>query len=109
MGDGRRLDVVWRAKGVTGGVPKYVFEVEIGGDSNRAMAKLKHAFDLWGFPKLYLITTNEKMDEVNRILGGTFHEIKDFLRIVVVQKIDEFYQIELKESEIRKELGINGF
>ena len=40
-----RLDVVWRR--VEKSVPTYVFEIQVGGDIYHALAKLKHAYDLW--------------------------------------------------------------
>jgi len=101
--DGRRLDVVWRVSGVKGGVPKYVFEVEISGGLFRALAKLKHAWDLWAYPKLYIITTKDKFVEIENLISGTFHEIRDALKIIDVEKIDDYYKIVSKESEFNKE------
>jgi hypothetical protein len=43
--DGTRLDAVWRR--VEKSVPTYVFEIQVGGDIYHAIAKLKHAYDLW--------------------------------------------------------------
>ena len=43
--DGEKLDVTWRR--VERDSPTYVFEVQIGGDIYHALAKLKHAYDLW--------------------------------------------------------------
>jgi len=52
--DSTRLDVVWRK--VERSVPTFVFEIQIGGDIYHAMAKLKHAFDLWN-SNIFLVAT----------------------------------------------------
>jgi len=103
--DGQRLDVIWRAAGVVRGVPKYVFEIEIEGELYRSLAKLKHAYDLWAFPKLFLITKTDKIGQVENLLSGTFREIKDILKIIDVEKIEEFYMLQMKEKELKDKLG----
>lgn len=104
--DGQRLDCVWRPTGVFGGVPKYVFEVQIGGSISDALGKLKHAYDKWGFPKLFLIMEEKHRDKVNQLLSGTFHEIKHIVKIILTEKIEKFYKIQIKEDLLKKEIGI---
>jgi hypothetical protein len=103
--DGQRLDCVWRSAGVSGAVPKFVFEVQIGGSVTEALGKLKHAYDKWGFPKLFLIAEEKDRSKINQLLAGTFHEIKDMLKIVPVEKIEKFYEIQKKDEELKREIG----
>jgi predicted RNA-binding protein len=43
--DSYRLDVIW--KRIKAGTPSHVFEVQIGGNLEQALTKLKHAWDKW--------------------------------------------------------------
>ncbi len=104
--DRRFLDVVWRPAGVGGATPKYIFEVEDKGGFYRALAKLKHCFDLWGFPKLFLIVKTEDIPKINRLLDGTFHEIRNNLSILTMEKIDEMYGAEKKAFESKQNTGL---
>lgn len=104
--DGQRLDVVWRAPGVVKGVPKYVFEIEIAGGLYRALAKLKHAFDLWAFPKLFLIAQDKDRGKVMNLLSGTFHEIRDKVKIVKPEKVDKLYKVKKEDLETKLEFGL---
>jgi hypothetical protein len=52
-----KLDVTWR--GVEGHRPLKVFEVEVRGDVDRALARLAHAHDIWGCEQLWLIVSDE--------------------------------------------------
>jgi len=104
--DRRFLDVVWRPKGVSGAIPKYIFEVEDKGGYYRALAKLKHCFDLWGFPKLFIIVKKGDKPKIDQFLDGTFHEIKDNLRILDMEKINDMYDAEKKSFEAKKDTGL---
>jgi hypothetical protein len=64
-----RLDVVWRR--VERLVPTFVFEVQIGGDIYHAMAKLKHAFDLWN-SHIFLVATMGEKSRYQELISGTF-------------------------------------
>lgn len=67
--DGGRLDVVWRR--VEKSVPTYVFEVQVGGDVYHALARLKHAFDLWN-SHIFLVAGEHERRNVDSLLAGTF-------------------------------------
>jgi len=103
---GYTLDVVWRTANVVGGVPKYVFEVQIGGDIKHALTNLKHAFDIWGFPKLFLIAQDSDIQKANQLMAGAFHEIKDRLKTVSVEKITRLYDLQIEDYKLKKEIGI---
>ena len=68
-----RLDVVWRR--VEKSVPTYVFEIQVGGDIYHALAKLKHAYDLWN-SRIFLVAAPADVKKADSLLSGTFHEIR---------------------------------
>jgi predicted RNA-binding protein len=98
-----RLDVVWRR--IERSTPTYVFEVNIGGDIYHALGKLKHAFDLWN-SNIFLVSTNEDINEADKLLEGTFHEIKDKIKKITISKINELYKQKSKWLEIEREIGL---
>ena len=104
--DRRFLDVVWRPKGVSGASPKYIFEIEDKGGFYRALAKLKHCFDLWGFPKLFIVVKKEEIPRIHQFLDGTFHEIKDCLKILDMDKINEMYEAEKRSFDVKRNTGL---
>lgn len=98
-----RLDVVWRR--VDGSVPTFVFEVQVGGDVYHALGKLKHAFDLWN-SNIFLIIQKNELEKANILLDGTFHEIRDKIKIIIPQKVSELYQQKKRWLDIEKEVGL---
>lgn len=101
--DGRRLDVIW--KRVERGSPAFVFEVQVGGNITEALGKLKHAFDLWN-SNLYIVIEDEDRLEVNNLLSGTFHEIRDKLTVILYSEIEEFYRIKVNEAKLKERLKL---
>jgi hypothetical protein len=101
--ENEKLDVVWRR--VEKSVPTYVFEVQIGGDIYHALGKLKHAWDIWN-SNVFLIIEKERIQEVEKLLSGTFHEIRDKIRIINIEDAKELYQSKNKVKELEKKLGI---
>jgi len=102
MGD-ERLDVVWRR--LPESVPTYVFEVQISGDLYHALAKLKHAHDIWN-SKIFLVASDELRGQVNQLLSGTFHEIGATLKFIGIKKAQSLYQTKATIYKIERELGI---
>lgn len=102
--DNTRLDVVWRR--VERGAPTYVFEVQIGGDLYHALAKLKHAYDLWN-SRIFLVASLKDQAKVSELLGGTFHEIKEQIRLVEFEKINELFELKRRYKEFESALGIS--
>lgn len=98
-----RLDVVWRR--VERSVPTYVFEVQVGGDVYHALAKLKHAFDLWN-SHLFLVASQADSNKARNLLSGTFHEINDRVKFLELEKVEELYRRKKAYSDLEKELGI---
>lgn len=98
-----RLDVVWRR--VEKSVPTYAFEIQIGGDLYHALAKLKHAYDLWN-SQIYIVTEDRHRDKIEELLAGTFHEIKNVLKVINLKQIDDLYSLQVKDVKLRKQIGL---
>ncbi|MDD5087767.1 MAG: EVE domain-containing protein [bacterium] len=101
--DTNRLDVVWRR--VQNSVPTYAFEVQIGGDIYHAIAKLKHAYDLWN-SHIFLVAGLRQRGKCEELLAGTFHEIHNRLTFVQLGDIKELYSRKVHYKEFERELGI---
>jgi predicted RNA-binding protein len=101
--ENERLDVVWRR--VERSVPTYVFEVQIGGDIYHALGKLKHAFDLWN-SNTFLIIHEKDIEKADALLNGTFHEMKERIKIITPQKVSELYQQKKRWVDLEKEIGL---
>lgn len=101
--DGSRLDVVWRR--VEKSVPTYVFEIQVGGDIYRALAKLKHAFDLWN-SRIFIVASRGDKAKVDHLMSGTFHEIRDRLTFVEIKKLDELYARKKAYRNLEESMGI---
>jgi predicted RNA-binding protein len=98
-----RLDVVWRR--VERSVPTFVFEVQIGGDIYHAMAKLKHAFDLWN-SHIFLVATMSDKGKYQELLSGTFHEVADQMRFIDVTSVRTLLEKKRDYKEMERGLGI---
>jgi predicted RNA-binding protein len=101
--EGEKLDVVWRK--VSGAVPTYVFEIQIGGDPYHALGKLKHAWDLWN-SNIFLITDKESIPKIQDLLKGTFHEIDPQLVIVNLEDVQELFSAKKKLRDLERKFGI---
>lgn len=102
--DNMILDVVWRR--IEKGSPTYVFEVQVGGDVYHALSKLKHAFDLWNSNVFLIIHSKRDVIKADQLLGGTFHEIKERVKIINSKDIRELYKRKKSWVEFEKKLGI---
>lgn len=101
--DGRRIDVIWRRTPKS--VPNWAFEVQVGGNLVEALAKLKHAWDLYSSIPV-LVTRTDQLTDAESLLGGSFHEIKDLTRILTDSKLNEFYEVKLRFKDLKNTLGI---
>lgn len=101
--DNERIDVVW--KRVQLGVPTYAFEIQIGGEIYRALGKLKHAFDLWN-SRIYLVMERRWDARVEELLSGTFHEIKDYLRKIFLDDVEQLTEALKRLRSIEEKLGL---
>ncbi len=69
------------------------------------LAKLKHAYDLWNSIPV-LVTTDEMIERIRAWVEGSFHEIKDVLRIISWKRIKELYEKKGEVKRLETELGI---
>jgi hypothetical protein len=98
-----KLDVTWRD--VEGHRPLKAFEVEVSGDVDKALARLAHAYDIWGCEQLWLIVSDEAKSERARKLlepwlKGSFARIRNKVIIVGWEDVHNMY----KSVEPHKEL-----
>jgi len=98
-----RLDVVWRR--LANSVPTYVFEVQVGGDIYHAIAKLKHAYDLWN-SRIFLVASKSDRAKAKNLLSGSFHEINSRMKFIELEKIEELYKRKKAYFDLEEELGI---
>jgi predicted RNA-binding protein len=102
--DGERLDVAWRR--VIRGVPTKIFEVQVGGSPHQALEKLKHGFDLWN-SEPYLITDKKSKRKVDELLAGTFHELKLYIKVISLEKVENLYQSLIDQKNLKEEFGLS--
>jgi predicted RNA-binding protein len=103
IGNLGRLDAVW--KRIKTGNPSYAFEVQIKGNFYQALAKLKHAFDLWNSIPV-LVTTEQYVIQAEELLSGSFHEMRKQAKIINYEKIQELFLLEKKLHELKDELDL---
>lgn len=101
--DGERLDVTWRK--VIRGVPSKAFEVQIGGSPHQALAKLKHAFDLWN-SEPFIIVDQGSLAKVEELLSGTFHELKPYIHVISTDKVKQLFESLTQEASLKKDFGL---
>lgn len=98
-----RLDAVWRR--VQRSVPNFVFEVQIGGNLYQALAKLKHAYDIWN-SNIYLVSLDADNKQLEELLSGTFHEIRDKIRVLDEAIVRRLMNLKREIRDIESRLGI---
>ena len=86
-------------------MPTYVFEVQVGGDVYHALAKLKHAFDLWN-SHIFIVASRKDHNKANSLLSGTFHEINNRIKFIELERVEELYKRKKAYFDLEKELGI---
>jgi hypothetical protein len=97
------LDAVWRKTRTS--YPAVAFEVQIGGNYYEALSKLKHSWDKFN-SKPVLVTTEKFEKKVDDLLDGSFHEIREQIRIVNWRRIEELYLATRKLTSLRSELQL---
>jgi predicted RNA-binding protein len=98
-----RLDVAWQMPARQN--PDHAWEVHNGGNFFEALAKLKHAWDLWKADP-YPVTTEHYEEETKKLLGGTFHEIKQHIRIVNWKDVVKLYKLLRDATAIETEIKL---
>lgn len=98
---GHIFDVVWKRS--PKGSPSHVFEIQVGGNVTDALARLKHAFDLWN-SNLFLIASPVDLQKAISLVDGSFHEIKGKIQLWTLGQVKELYESKKKISELEKKL-----
>jgi hypothetical protein len=80
--------------------------VRLKGNFYKALAKLKHAFDLWNSIPV-LVTTEQYFTQAEEQLSDSFHEMKNYAKIINYEKIRELYSIEKKRNQLKEELELD--
>lgn len=102
--DNMRLDAIWRR--IEKGSPTYVFEIQVGGDIYHALSRLKHAYDLWNSNIFLIVNDKKEIYDIQKLLNGTFHEIKNIIKIIFARDIEELFKRKKSWWEYEKQLGI---
>lgn len=105
--NGERLDVAW--KKVVMGVPHVALEINVGGNTDHDLLKLKHACDLWNCTPI-LIASEEHLADMRArgyLLGGAFHEIREKLKLVSHEALVRMYEKAREGRQLREELGLD--
>jgi predicted RNA-binding protein len=97
-----RYDAVW--KRVKVGNPTKVFEVHDKGVLDSALAKLKHAYDIWSADLFLVVTRHEDKERAKVLLAGSFHEIGEVTTLIQPEEIKEMYEYKKKFIELEKKL-----
>jgi hypothetical protein len=91
----QRYDVVWKESGLSPRL-SHVFEVQVKGKVEQALAKLKHAYDTQR-SKPFLVISDER--DVRRArqflqpyLSGSFHEIGAVTTVLGVEEIERMHR-----------------
>jgi len=87
--DGIKVDVVWRK--IERGYPSEAFEVQLRGNLYAALSRLKHAWDKWN-SKPFLVTTSKDKSKAERLVNGSFHEMKNAIEIVTWRELVEWFE-----------------
>ena len=97
-----RYDVIW--KRVKVGNPTKVFEVHDKGVLDSALAKLKHAYDIWSADLFLVVTKHEEKERAKLLLTGSFHEIEEVTTLVQPEEIKDMYEYKKKFIGLEKKL-----
>lgn len=85
-----------------------VWEISLSGDAFKDLAKLKHDYDLWNSIPI-LVTTDEMVERIRAWVEGSFHEIKDVLRVVSWKRIKKLRKKPTHTYKQNEERGIGQF
>ena len=70
-----------------------------------ALAKLKHAFDLWN-SHIFIVASQADHGKCENLLSGTFHEISNRIKFIESDKVTELYKRKKAYLDFERELGI---
>ncbi|MFN7926912.1 MAG: hypothetical protein U0Y68_03035 [Blastocatellia bacterium] len=96
------FDVVWRDS-LTAPRLSHVFEVQISGSVDSALARLKHAYETQR-SQLFLVIADERDQRfADKRLGGSFHEIIERVTIIGTGELQRLHaSLQLESALLRK-------
>ncbi len=103
-----RYDVGWFREAAV--VPSKIFEIVDSNTIDKALARLKHAYDVWQkHDGLYIVVTDvHNLKRVNKLiehsLTGAFHELKGIVKPLIASEVIELHKFITKYGHIVKEL-----
>jgi hypothetical protein len=105
---GMTFDVVWKETSTLRRA-SHVFEVQHKGNVVEALARLKHAFDIWRSQLFLVITSESDRQRAEALLqeafSGTFHEIASDVTVLTPTEVDEIYQVVKAHRDIISKLA----
>ena len=100
--DGQPIDVIW--KRTVRSVPTFAFKVSLEEDVEPPIRTLKHAYDMWN-SRPFLVTREEKVDEVMAITSGLYHEFESALKVLSDSQITELHASKKKYYSLEERYG----
>ena len=97
-----RYDVIW--KRVKSGFPAKVFEVQVSGNIDSALTKLKHARDLWSSDVFLIVTKSKDAEKAEYLLSGSFHEIASKTTILRGREVYEMLAFKEKYGDVENRM-----
>jgi hypothetical protein len=102
-GEGRNLDAVWKRE--ISGVPTFAFEVELAGSLEKALLRLKYAFDQWN-SRPRIIVPNGLFQRVNNIAASQDRSFSQQLRMFEPSQVTALLSKKRELRDIEQGLGI---
>jgi len=97
------IDVVWKRE--AGGVPTYAFEVELSGQFERAVFRLKKAHDLWN-SRPRLVVPESAQPRIEEIASRNGTDFSAQIGIVSPEKVEQLLSVKRELRSLERELGL---
>jgi len=106
-----RCDVTWRDYEEHS--PLKVFEVEVSGNVDHALASLAHAYDVWRPESLYLVVSDERdLERAKKLveprLKGAFSRLRGRLKVLTWKEVLTLHTTLGSQRELVRELASRG-
>jgi len=106
-----RCDVTWRDYEEHS--PLKVFEVEVSGNVDHALASLAHAYDVWRPESLYLVVSDERdLERAKKLveprLKGAFSRLRGRLKVLTWGEVVTLHSALNQQKDLIKELASRG-
>lgn len=106
-----RCDVTWRDYEEHS--PLKVFEVEVNGNVDHALASLAHAYDVWRPESMYLVVSDERdLERAKKLveprLKGAFSRLRGRLKVLTWSEVITLHSALNQQKDLIKELASRG-